>query len=73
MLVFSMLMLAVLTFIYALIPSLMIVYILYGLCLLYTSGYRTVVVDESKCIYCGMCYTVCPDYVFSIEEGSETA
>lgn len=31
MLVFSMLMLAVLTFIYALIPSLMIVYILYGL------------------------------------------
>ena len=36
-------------------------------------GYSTVVVDESKCIYCGMCYTVCPDYVFSIEEGSETA
>lgn len=32
-------------------------------------GYRTVAVHEEKCIGCGMCYTVCPDYVFSIEEG----
>ena len=36
-------------------------------------GYRTVAVDESKFIFCGMCYTVCPDYVFSIEEGSNEA
>ena len=36
-------------------------------------GYRTVAVDESKCIFRGMCYTVCPDYVFSIEEGSNEA
>ena len=36
-------------------------------------GYRTVAVDESKCIFCGMCYTVCPDDVFSIEEGSNEA
>ncbi len=32
-------------------------------------GYRTVIVDEGLCIACGMCYTVCPDYVFAIEEG----
>lgn len=31
-------------------------------------GYRTVVIDEEKCIGCGMCYTVCPDYVFSFED-----
>ena len=36
-------------------------------------GYRMVAVDESKCIYCGICYTVCPDYVFTIEEGSDNA
>ncbi len=28
--------------------------------------YDTVVVDEEKCICCGSCYRVCPDYVFSI-------
>ncbi|WP_334296536.1 4Fe-4S binding protein [Faecalicatena contorta] len=22
--------------------------------------------DESKCIVCGICYKVCPDYVFEI-------
>lgn len=31
-------------------------------------GYRTVTVDRSKCVGCGMCYTVCPDYVFTIED-----
>lgn len=33
------------------------------------NGYHMVAVDEKKCIGCGMCYTVCPDYVFNIEEG----
>lgn len=31
-------------------------------------GYRTVAVNEEKCIGCGICYTVCPDYVFSITD-----
>ena len=30
-------------------------------------GYHTVVMDETKCIGCGICYTVCPDYVFTEE------
>ena len=29
-------------------------------------GYNTIVVDEEKCVVCGMCYRVCPDYVFEI-------
>ena len=29
-------------------------------------GYNTVQVDETKCVACGMCYRVCPDYVFEI-------
>lgn len=32
------------------------------------NGYHMVGIDDSKCIGCGMCYTVCPDYVFTIEE-----
>ena len=30
------------------------------------AGYRHVVIDEGKCIGCGVCYNVCPDYVFRI-------
>lgn len=29
-------------------------------------GYATVEVDRQKCICCGICYNVCPDYVFEI-------
>lgn len=29
-------------------------------------GYRTVVVDDEKCIACGICYTMCPDGVYEI-------
>lgn len=29
-------------------------------------GYETVKVDEGKCIQCGSCYRMCPDYVFEI-------
>jgi 2-oxoglutarate ferredoxin oxidoreductase subunit delta len=29
-------------------------------------GYEPVQVDEEKCIGCGACYAVCPDYVFEI-------
>lgn len=30
-------------------------------------GYNTVAVYEDKCIRCGACYRVCPDYVFEIK------
>lgn len=33
-------------------------------------GYITVEVDRSRCILCGICYTVCPDYVYEIKEVS---
>ncbi|SHI42686.1 2-oxoglutarate ferredoxin oxidoreductase subunit delta [Dethiosulfatibacter aminovorans DSM 17477] len=33
-----------------------------------SKGYPTVVVDHEKCIVCGICYNVCPDYVFEIHE-----
>lgn len=29
-------------------------------------GYNTIEVDEEKCVCCGSCYRVCPDYVFEI-------
>ncbi|HHT70212.1 MAG TPA: 4Fe-4S binding protein [Firmicutes bacterium] len=29
-------------------------------------GYEYVQVDEDKCISCGICFTVCPDFVFEI-------
>ncbi len=29
-------------------------------------GYKVIKVDEDKCISCGSCYRVCPDYVFEI-------
>ncbi|POP35019.1 4Fe-4S dicluster domain-containing protein [Lactonifactor longoviformis] len=30
-------------------------------------GYEIIRIEEDKCIGCGQCYTICPDYVFSIE------
>lgn len=30
-------------------------------------GYNTIAVHEDKCIRCGACYRVCPDYVFEIK------
>ena len=32
------------------------------------NGYHMVDIETEKCIGCGMCYTVCPDYVFSFRE-----
>lgn len=31
-------------------------------------GYNIISVNEEQCIGCGICYTVCPDYVYSITE-----
>ena len=30
-------------------------------------GYEIIRVDEDLCIGCGMCYKMCPDYVFTVE------
>jgi 2-oxoglutarate ferredoxin oxidoreductase subunit delta len=30
------------------------------------AGYLTPIVDEELCILCGVCYNVCPDYVYEI-------
>ena len=32
------------------------------------AGYDHVQCDHTKCICCGICYTVCPDMVFEITE-----
>jgi len=29
-------------------------------------GYEYIEVDQEKCIACGSCYQMCPDFVFSI-------
>lgn len=29
-------------------------------------GYKPIQVDQEKCIQCGSCYKMCPDYVFEI-------
>ncbi len=31
-------------------------------------GYNYMEIDHKKCTTCGVCYTVCPDYVFEIIE-----
>lgn len=31
-------------------------------------GYEYIAVDEEKCVGCGSCYQMCPDYVFEILE-----
>lgn len=31
-------------------------------------GYAQMQVDTAKCVLCGACYTVCPDYVYEIVE-----
>lgn len=34
-------------------------------------GYRAIEADQEKCVACGSCFTVCPDYVFElVEEGA---
>ena len=33
-----------------------------------SKGYKIIKVDTNKCIGCGMCYAVCPDYCFEIKE-----
>jgi len=33
-----------------------------------SKGYAVVEVDQDKCIGCGICYTVCPDYVITIKD-----
>lgn len=35
------------------------------------AGYPTPVVDREKCVLCGTCYNVCPDYVYEFTEGEE--
>ena len=35
------------------------------------AGYITPIVDETKCILCGICYNVCPDYVYEIIKEEE--
>ncbi len=32
------------------------------------AGYPTPVVDKEKCILCGICFNMCPDYVYEIKE-----
>ena len=33
-----------------------------------SKGNEYVQVDEEKCVCCGSCYQICPDYVFEIIE-----
>ena len=30
-------------------------------------GYEIIRIEQESCIGCGICYKVCPDYVFSVE------
>ena len=32
------------------------------------AGYNYAVLDAASCIGCGTCYTVCPDYVYTMVE-----
>ena len=34
-------------------------------------GYKHIALDDSVCVGCGLCYIVCPDGVFTIEEKEE--
>lgn len=29
-------------------------------------GYKVISINQETCIGCGQCYTICPDYVFTI-------
>ena len=30
-------------------------------------GYKTVIIDDEKCVGCGVCYHMCPDCVLELE------
>ena len=36
-----------------------------------SSGYVTARADQSKCIACGLCYIVCPDYAITVYKGDK--
>lgn len=31
-------------------------------------GYEIIGIDRNACIGCGRCYTICPDYVFTVSD-----
>lgn len=38
-----------------------------------SAGYITTEVDNDKCITCGICYNICPDYVYEIKKEEVSA
>ena len=41
--------------------------------LTYIKGVSTLILDKEKCTNCGMCVTVCPHRVFTMQDGDVTA